>query len=231
MTEALKAFLGDNQTLLDEVGTYESTAASNVDTVQNLERDLLKAVTKRDDLKTLIRNSTGLSEITTESLQGVLTDGDTALRSEITTLQENLQSVAGERDGLEQKHLGEMNHMRMTDMLRSMGVDNDVWNPNAFSAVADMMLNGAAYDNGSFVYKADDGATIFGEGGQPLTVQEQLDRLKTDESVYQFKPVKGAGGGRGDKPNSEPAGKTSHEDVGAYFRKHGRLPSAYGQAS
>ncbi len=224
MTEALTTFIGDNQALLDEVGTYENSATTNADRVQGLERDLHKAVGKRDSLKDLIRTSTGLAEITEESLKGILTNGDEALRSEVATLQDRLAGVTLERDGLESKHLSEINTMRMTDMLRSMGVDNDVWNPNAFSAVADMMLEGAVYDNGSFTYKADDGATIFGEGGQSLTVQERLDRLKSDESVYQFKPVRGAGGGKGDKPGNTPKGKMSYQDKGEYYMKHGKLP-------
>jgi len=198
MTNALKEILKGNESLLDEVSGYETTAKDNAKALQDKERDLKTAIDKRQDLKDLIRKTTGLSELSEDALSK-LGSGDEALRSEVATLQEKLGLVTQEFDGLTGKHKQEINGMKMTDMLRSMGIDGEVWNDQAFKAVSDKMLEGAEYDNGAFVYKGEDGATVFGAGGKALTVQERISQLKEDESMYQFKPIQGGGGGQGGK--------------------------------
>lgn len=230
MTPALKKALDGNEDLITEVTQYETTAKTNADNVQGLERDLKTAIDKRQSLKDLIRKTTGLSELTEESLSK-LGSGDDALRSEVTALQEKLSETIADRDSLNGKHSHEMNSMRMLDMLRGMGVDTEVWNPKAFEAVAGMMLDGAEYTDGAFQYKSEDGATVFGESGSALTVQEKLSQLKTDESVYQFKPQTGGGAGAS-APTSMPNGAAnSDKEVAAHFRKFGKLPEGYGKTA
>ena len=194
MTDTLKTLLGDNQALINEVSGYETSATNNAEKVQVLERDIKQAVDKRQELKELIRNATGLSEVSEEALSK-LSNGDEALKSELSTLQDRLQSVTDERDGMGSKHSLELNKRDMTDILRNMGIDSQVWNNDALNAVRDMMLNGASYESGSFVYRNEDGSTIYGSGSNPLTVAEKLTEIRESENVYQFKPATGAGGG------------------------------------
>lgn len=226
MTTALKEALKDNNDLLNEVEAYESSATENAGKVQGLERDLKTAIDKRQDLKELIRKTTGLSELSEDALSK-LGQGDEALKSEVGTLQEKLEAVMAERDGLNGKHTQEINTMKMTDHLRSMGVDSQVWNQSAFEAVAQKMLEGAEYDGGSFVYKADDGATVFGDNGKALTVKERIAQLREDESMYQFKPVQGAGAGGTDKKPFGQGGALKGEALAQakadYITTHGTL--------
>jgi len=201
MTDALKKLIGDNTALLAEVETYEGTATSNAERVQTLERATLESTNDRKALRDMVRKVTGVTDLTEEALIAKFTGGDDALKSEVASLQERLQTVTTDYDDLGAKHTKEINGMKMNDMLRGMGIDNDVWNETAFGAISDLMLNGATYDNGVFTYKGEDGATVFGDNGKALTVEEKVIQLKNDESVYQFKPVTGGGGGQGQAPN------------------------------
>ena len=201
MNEALIEALKDRPELLNEVESLSEAATSNASKVQNLERDLKIAVDKRQGLKEMIRKTTGLSELSEEALSK-LGHGDEALKGEVSQLQERMQQVIEEKEGLAGKHAQEINSMRMHDMLRSMNVQEGVWNEQAFEAVANLMLNGAAYEGGSFVYKNEDGSTVFGSDGKALTVQEKLAQLRSDESVYQFKPTQGGGAGGAKSPEN-----------------------------
>jgi len=226
MTEALKQAIGDNAQLLSEVESYESSATENAGKVQGLERDLKTAIDKRQELKDLIRKTTGLSELSEDALSK-LGQGDEALKSEVTTLQEKIEAITQERDGLTSKHTQELNTMRMTDMLRSMGVDTQVWNQKAFEAVANQMLEGAEYTDGGFTYKAEDGATVFGENGKALTIKEKLSQLRENPDMYQFKPVQGAGANGGDKKpfggNDSLKGEALAQAKADYIVTHGTL--------
>lgn len=226
MTEALKNLIGDNEALLSEVESYESSATENAGKVQTLERDLKSAIDKRQEIKDLIRKTTGLSELSEDALSKLGT-GDEALKSEVTTLQEKIEMITQERDGLTSKHTNELNTMRMTDMLRSMGVDANVWNQSAFEAVAKKMLDGAEYTDGGFVYKAEDGATVFGNNGKALTVKERIAQLREDETMYQFKPTAGGGATGGDKSpfgqGAELKGEALAQAKADYITTHGTL--------
>ena len=180
---------------------------------------------KRQSIKDLIRKTTGLSELTEEAL-GKLGSGDEALRSEVATLQDKLGVSILEREGLEGKHTNEINGMRMSDTLRGMGVGSDkesmhrVHNNEAFNAVSAKMLDGAIYKDGAFVYQEKDGATIFGQGGKPLTPTERLAQLREDPTIYQFVGTHGGGGGKGDKPDTNIKSKigTKAESFASTFK-------------
>ena len=199
MTEALRKALNGNAELIAEVDTYETTATQNADSLQVLQVDLKTAVDKRQALKELVRKTTGLSELTEENLSKLGT-GDEALKGEVSQLQEKIQGYVLDIEGMEGKHKGEINSMKMLDMLRGMGVDESVWNNEAFNAVSSMMLKGASYEDGGFIYKGEDGATVYGKGGKAKTVAERLEEVRADENVYQFKPATGGGAGDSKTP-------------------------------
>ncbi len=225
MTEALQTKLAGDEALILEVTTFESAATSNAEKIQTLERAVKESTDDRKALREMVRTVTGVTDITPESLQSKFTGGDDALKSEVADLQQKLGLVTEDRDGLSSKHLFEINGMRMNDILRAMGVAEDVWNENAFTAVSNEMLKGAEYVDGGFVYRAEDGATVFGANGAALTVQEKISNLKEDSNMYQFKPVKGGGGGQGSgNTTSQQPKNTSDEEKAAYFRTHGTLP-------
>lgn len=224
MTEALKKALDGNEELLSEVSGYETTATTNADRVQGLERDIKTAVDKRQALKDLIRKTTGLSELTEENLSK-LGSGDEALKSEVLSLQDKLGLAISERDGLNNQHKGEINSMRMMDMLRSMGVDKETLNTTtAFDAVAEKMLKGAEYTEDGFRYVEEDGATVFGQGGKALTVNERLSQLREDKDVYQFAKPTGGGASSSGKPTQTKSSGMSDHEIGLYIAKNGAMP-------
>ncbi len=219
--------------LQKEVQTYKVSADANADNVGrigNAEQAKNEAVAKRDNLKSLIRSITGLDELSEDNLKGAFgneTDAFKTLKGDNETLQSKLGKLKEDFDGLEGKHISEIDGMVMLDTLRSLGVDQQVFNQNALTDLGRDLLIGATRDGSQFSFRDEEGKTRFNDSGIPSTIQDRIDELREDESKYYFKPITGGGSSsvKTDSSNSQ----TTDGQVAAYFSKHGRLPDGYGK--
>jgi len=190
--EDLLKTLGDNAEAVNFVKELNANLSTNVQRVGELEEKNNDIIQSRQNLKDLVKGTFGLSEITEDSLKKFAGNVDEGLKADNEQLQAKLAETLTKLDGVESTHTQEINTMIMTDTLRGLGASELVWNDNALKDLTKVMLDGADREGGSFVFK-NDGKTLFNERGKPMTVQDRLVSLQSDESVYLFKQKTGGG--------------------------------------
>lgn len=199
MLENVIAALGDNPELVAEVNKMSEVNTSNVSRIGQLEGDLNTAISKRQNIKELVRTHLGLSEISEDTLASFASNADEGLKLDNQTLQDKLMELQGSYDGLGASHEAEISEMILKDTLRGLGISDRVQNDRAFSELTKLVLNGASREGAVFTFK-EDGKTVFGNGGQPINVEDRINQLQEGEYSYLFKQTKGGGGGQGQAP-------------------------------
>jgi len=228
--EAINGHLKGNQELIDEVKSYfdgSNVNADNVKRITNVEGMRDEAISKYGSLKGMLREITGLEELSKDNVTkafGGSSDALEAIKSDNSTLQQKLADLKSNYDGLESKHLSEIDEMIMLDTLRGLDMSSQVWNDRALKDLTKDLLLTARRESGSFVFQ-EDGKTLFNSVGQPMSVEDKIAELKESKEAYYFKPISGGGGGGTSAPqNNTPAKSSSDADVANYYRKHGVLP-------
>ena len=198
LQDILKA-LESNPALASEVESIYSTNETNVQKIGELE---VASSTLRGDIKgfkDMVRNVTGLTELSEVNLQKFAGGADDGLRADNQTLQDKLEELTNNYNGLESKHETEISTMILKDTMRGLGIGERVQNDRAFTELTNLVLSGAERDGANFIFK-EDGKTIFADGGKPMNVEDRISQLQESEYSYLFRPVQGGGGG-GDNTN------------------------------
>ncbi len=176
----------------EEIATLQSTNEELVARVNQLESINTDLVGQKKDLK--------------QQLQDGMTD--TEAKAEIDNLKALLEGAEGERSELETQHTGQINGMRMKDLLREAGIKAQ--NDDAMGALSSLMLEGVSYDEG-FKWLNEDGTTRYNEAKKPYGIIDRVNELKDGDKSYLFAPV--TGGGSGDKTPVAPDTKPNINDV------------------
>jgi len=200
--------LGDNSNLIDEVNSLYGSSTSNVDRINTLEVELNDAINRRKKLHSTVAEATGLTELSKDNLMKFAANADEGLLADKNTLQGQLAELQSKYDGLDSAHESEISEMLLKDTLRGLDIRERVQNDKAFSELTKLVLNGAQRDGVKFTFK-EDGKTLFGSGGKPLSIEDRITQIQDSEYSYLFKPMTGAGGGS--KP-SFPANRTATSD-------------------
>ncbi len=234
--EQLNSALKDQPELLEEVKGYFAGSEANQDNLKrigSLETARDEAIEKRQHLKAILKDVTGLSEFTSDSLKGAFGGESEALETiklDNETLQKTLMDLKSDYDGLEGKHKGEVDQMIMMDTLRGLEMGSQVWNDRALKDLAVDLLKDASRESGVFEFK-EDNKTLFNDVGQPMTVADKIEEMRNSNDAYYFKPTTGAGGGQGSATTPASTKPSSADDTAAYYRKHGVLPENYGKTA
>ena len=225
-----KTFPDEAQTL----SQYQQTFNQTVEKIGALEKDLKTAAEKRDQLKTTIREATGLEEITTDALKGVLSTGggekEEIYQKEIDQLREKLGKSATAVDDISKQYEAKIFNLQMDRAANQLGAFNEVHGEHAYKTVLNELAKGAQFnDDGTITYKNEDGTTAYGGNGKELTLQGKYEQLKADENfAYLFKDQFKTGGGKSGPtgPQSDAGGaalrrsKMSEEDKVKYISKY-----------
>ena len=215
---------------------YQTTFNGTLEKVSTLEKDLRTAAEKRDQLKTIIRDSTGLEEITVDALKGVLSTGGEAdakvatYQKEIKQLQDRLGKSAGAVDEVSKQYEAKIFNLQMDRAANMLGASEEVHSPHAYNVILKELSAGAEFrDDGSIGYKNEDGTTVYGDNGKELTLQGRYEQLKADDTFsYLFKDQFKTGGGKSvnSGPTTDAGGtslrrsKMSEADKILYIKKY-----------
>ena len=216
------------------VNTFNTNFQTNMAQIQELQKDVKTSAEKRDALKTIVKNATGLDDITQESLVGFLNakgDGQSdILRTEITELQSKLAGAAGAVDEVSGVYEKQIFGLKLDRAVSMLGVQDEVHSPHAYDVIVGELSGGAGFENDEIVYKNADGSSIFTNDGQPAGIKSRYEDMKSDERFsYLFKDQFKSGGGKSaDRGPQQDAGGASLKrstlsdaDKVQYISKHG----------
>ena len=214
---------------------FQTTFNGTLEKVAGLEKDLKTAAEKRDQLKTTIREATGLDEITIDGLKGALgANGDEKVevyKKEVDQLKTKLGESANAVDEVAKRYEAKIFNLQMDRAANMLGAQDEVHGVHAYQTVLKELSDGAQFnDDGTIVYKNPDGTTVYGSDGKELTFTGKYEQLKADDSfAYLFKEQFKTGGGKGGTkgPTNDAGGaalrrsKLSENDKVAYIAKYG----------
>lgn len=191
-----------NVEMAQVVEGFNNNFTENMDRIGKLELDVKTSAEKRDALKTMIRNATGLESITEEGLIGVLEskDGGQALevlKKENDNLRGQLAEGANAVDSVTEKYVGEINQMKLERAASMLGAEEQTNGAHAFKTILGELQKNAIFDGEEITYKNPDGTTIFAKEGSPAGIKDVFEALKTQpEFEYLFKDQYKKGGGK-----------------------------------
>jgi len=190
--------------------------------VQALEKDVKTSAEKRDALKTLVRNATGLDDISEESLTQFLAskgDGQAEIfKKEIDDLKGKLAGSANAVDEVASEYEKQIFGLKLDRAVNMLGAQDEVHSPHAYNVILDELSRGATFENDEIVYKNPDGSSIFTADGQPAGIKSRYEDMKADEAFsYLFKDQFKSGGGK------SPAAKGPTQDAGGITLKRSTM--------
>jgi len=230
LTPIIASLEKDNPAAAATLTAFQTANTQVLDRVSTLEKDLKVSAEKRDQLKTIIRQATGLEEINTETLGEVLKGGDVEVyKNEITQLQSKLAESATAVDDVSKTYEGKIFNLQLDRVVNTLGAQNEVHNPHAYNVVFNELTKNATKEGDDIVYKNEDGTTIYAEGGTPATVMSQYEAIKANDNFsYLFKEQFKSGGGKAPTgPTTTNGGETirrskiSDADKVKYIAAHG----------
>jgi len=192
--ELFKAKLKDEPELLKEIESLYESNNENVKRIGVLETELSGAIEKKKNLQDMVREVTGISELSKDNLKKFAENADEGLKADNETLQANYQKLKDEFDAVGTKHEAEVSEMILKDTLRGLGISDKVQNDRAFQELTKLVLDGAERDGATFKFKDGD-KTLFNERNQPMTVEDKVLELQNGEFSFLFKQAQGGGAG------------------------------------
>ena len=163
----------DNPTAAHVLNEYIVGATQQQERIGTLERDLKGSAEKRDQLKNIVRQATGLEEITADGLSEFLTKGDSQVetyKNEIGSLQDKLASSANAVDEVSKQYEAKIFDLSLDRVATMMGVSNEVHNSHAYGVVFDALKNNATTDH---------------ESGEIISIRTLMVQLFTTRRVNQ----------------------------------------------
>jgi len=229
--QELRAMVGDNPEALEIASGVEQTIQQNLNKVTQLEKQVSEwsnkfadVVASRDKVKDVIKNELGIEEFSPESVRTKLAtyasdDAIAARDRQFTdfkaTSTEKLDSLQKEivnRDG------------RLKDMQLQLAISKtDVMGQTKGEHANEMLMswiseNAEFDDGGNIIYRGGGGETLFNKNGDPLTLEDRINEIKSDagrDFVFQSRFLSG-GGAPTEKPNT--AGPAGGPNGGSYTR-------------
>jgi len=211
--EELLALVGDNEEAKGFVTGLQSTQKDNVTRINTLETQIGDITATRDKYKNgnkLIKDALGLENINEDSISEYLSKSkkgnpNEALTAEIGNLKSLLETATNEKETLKSEYETKMQKIGIKNSLRDLGIDAIASSTRTAQDILREMEAGAVADGDNIVYMQD-GKTVYGNDGKPLTKEGKLAQLKSSEEFKPyFKPD--ALGGSGTQNNNGNGGK------------------------
>lgn len=233
--EDVGGFLSEkgNPEMAEVINTFAKNYNETVGKINTLENDVKTSAEKRDKLKTMIRNATGLDEITEEALKEVLAGGgDEVIKKENDALRASLAESTTAVDKVSAQYVEQINDLKLERALTMLGVDKEAQSPHAFKSILTELKKGAVFEGDNIVYKNPDGTSIFASNGKEATIETMYNNFKADPTFeYLFAEKFRKGGGKPSGPTKTEAGTAfkrssmKEDDKVKYIAQHGM--SAY----
>lgn len=229
--EVIKSFAesSGDETILNAVKSVEESFKSNLDRISFLEKDMKKAVEKRDGLKNLVTSKLGVEDVSEETLDRFLssTKSTSADSEKLTQMIEALKS---EKDNIANQLTSTVNSYKIERMLSDIGGRNETQNARAYEILLSEISNGVNFDeNGNIFFKAKDGTTLRNEDGKPMTMEDRYNSIRESENFsFLFKEKKSKSGGGmspakvSDAVGGKSRGSMTHGEKAAYIKQYGQ---------
>lgn len=186
--EIKKDLSDDNKAFID------SEIKKLTDNVQKLEQSNRIATEKADEaisgrqkLKDMLKNITGESEVTEDSITKAFNKkgGDEALKNEIENWKQKHESLVTENSTKVSEYESKLKDMALTNTLRDLGIDGISSSSKSASLLLEELKQGATLDGDKIVYKNEDGTTQFA-GSDIMTPDVKLESLKANKDYAPF---------------------------------------------
>lgn len=226
----LKDLVSDNFEATQIVNSIEATMNTNTGTISDLEKRLSTAtsgmndaISSRDKVKGIIKDELGIEEFSQDSIRGKLSTYGNQEANEARDKQFN--DFRGKSnatiEALEKKISdgnSAMDGMKMRLAISGTDIMGQTKGEHANAMLLDWISQDAIFDEqGNISYKGEGGETIYNANGNPMTLDDRINEIKSDESrdfVFQARFLNG-GGAPTDRTVTGPAGSS---DGGAYTR-------------
>ena len=226
----LKNMVKDNAEASAEVTAIENSMATNLGRITDLETSngtfesgMNDAIISRDKVKNLVKEELGIDEFSVDAVRAKLSSyaSDDAqesygkqirdLKAHSATKIEDLQNALNSKDG-------EISGLMMKVAISGTDVMGQTKGEHANEMLMSWISENASFDdNGNIVYKGKGGETLYNNNGDPLTLDDRINQIKSDDSrdfVFQARYLNG-GGAPTDRKIEGPSGS---RDGGAYTR-------------
>ena len=185
--EILEKFASEsgNDEIVNAVKGVKDSYRSNLDRLQFLEKDMQKAVEKRDNLKVLVKNKLGLDELSEEALDRYISS-KSSNDGEIKNLTSMIEALKNEKESVASKLSEVESGYRFEKALASVGALDETENSKAYEIVLSEIRKNAVFDsNGQITFKDNDGITVRNADGSPMTLSDRYNKLK-ESSDFSF---------------------------------------------
>lgn len=198
--EMLEKFASEsnNSEVIGAVEIVKKSYKENVDRLSFLEKDIKRAVEKRDEQSQLVRNKLGIKELSEEALDEALSKlkGDKSNDGEIKNLATMVEMLKTEKEAVEASYKEKINSYRIERALNELGAREDSEGTKAYDIILGEIRQGASFDeDGEIVFRAKDGTTIRNSDGSPVSLADRYNQLKdSDELSFLFKKKRSKAG-------------------------------------
>lgn len=162
----------------EEIAALQKTNTDLVARVGQLESINTDLVDQKKELKKKLEN--GIT--------------DDQLKAELDNYKNQLSTVEADKAELEGNYKKELNTLNMVNQLKAAGVE--AHNEDAFNSIAQLVLDGAEFEDGAFKYQNEDGTTRFNQANAAYSITDKVEELRGSEKSYFFKQPTGGGGGK-----------------------------------
>ncbi len=238
----LRELVKDSHEASEIVASIESTMMQNTGRIKDLETEsqhsvnkMNEAIASRDKVRGVIKDELGIDEFTVDAVRGKLANyasedaiaardaqfNDLKARSgtKIEALEEQLRQSGTTMEG-----------MKLKLAISGTDIMGQTKGEHANEMLMGWIAKDATFDeNGAIQYKGSAGETLYNDNGIPLTLDDRINEIKSDEArdfVFQARYLNG-GGAPSERQVTGPAGS---RDGGSYTRttmnpdeKHGYI--------
>lgn len=185
------------------VADVNAKMASSTDRIGVLEKELEGSISKKNKFRDMIKENTGLEEITSDGfktfLDGIKGEGASdALKADNEKLQAMISEYKTKLDGVDSQYQSELGNMKLNLSIMESGAMDGIESSVAKGLLLDKLKEGATVEDGATVFKDANGATVLKDDGSPLTVSDKMEMLRNDAEYAPFFPDRRKrGGGKG----------------------------------
>ena len=188
--------LSDNSEMVNFVNSLNDKA-QNVEgltsKVNDLERKSSEAVESRQTLKSLIRNTLGVEDISEDSLKALLDNKakpDEKSQLEIDNLKKMIESLNTDKTQIQNDSNKVIQDLHLTNSIRDLGIGGMASTKIAEQQLVEILKSGVTIENGKAVYKNEDGTTQYYANGVEMNTNHKLDSIKANvDYAHLFKPT------------------------------------------
>ena len=216
----LKAMFADNHEATAILTNVENTLLTSTGRITDLETQngatenkLNEAISSRDKVRQTIKQELGIEEFTSDAVRAKLSTyaSDDVLTARDKQFNELRASSATKLEVLETKYqdgIKENNNLKLKLAISKTDIMSETKGEHATDMLLSWIAEDATFDEqGNISYKGKAGETLYNSNGNPLTLEDRIASIKSDESrdfIFQSQYLSG-GGAPTEKPTTGPA--------------------------